>query len=77
MLYDKIQHDGWDLVAQFRLVLYLPLDLTPRAVFYHTARVYDALTSICWFCVGGLLVLSSAIRCEELDSRLYECKIIA
>ena len=51
------------------LVLYLPQDLVQQE--------YMVILLICWLYVGGLLVLSSAIHCEELDSTLCECRIIA
>ena len=67
VLYDKIQHKGWGQVAN-----------TAQGEVQHE---YTVLLLICWFCVGGLLVLSrvlsNAICCEELDSKLYECRIIA
>ena len=37
----------------------------PECCIYRTARVYGAFTDLLVYaCVGGLLVLSSAIRCE-------------
>ena len=62
VLYEKIQHEGWGRVAN-----------TARGEYHE----YIVLLLICCFCVGGLLVLSCAIHCEELNSTLYEGRIIA
>ena len=39
ILLDKIQHLGWGHSTQLFLVLYWPLNPTPRAVFYRTALI--------------------------------------
>ena len=62
------------MLAKIQLILVkVPL----RVLYFLVQHEYTVLLLICWFCVGGLLVLSSAIRCEELNSTLYEGRIIA
>ena len=46
----------------FRLVLYLPLNPTPHAVFYHTARVYGAFTDL--LVLRGRII--GVIQCDSL-----------
>ena len=75
VLYDKIQHEGWGLVANTargEAECCICHETPPRVLYFIVQHEYTVLLLICWFCVGGLLVLSSAIRCEELDSTLYD-----
>ena len=87
VLYNKIQHERWGQVANTALGFAsccICHETLPGVLYVIVQHEYTVLLLICWFCVGGLLVLrggllvlSSAICCEELDSTLYECRIIA
>ena len=48
----------------------------PLMLYFIVQHEYTVLLLICWFCMGGLLVLSSVIHYEELDSTLYECSLM-
>ena len=65
------------LLSRSAYILYILVKAPLRVLYIIIQHEYTVLLMICWFCVGGLLVLSSAICCEELDSTLYKCRIIA
>ena len=68
MLYEKIQHEGWGRVANTargEAECCICHETPPRVLYFIVQHEYTVLLLICWFCVGGLLVL---IRRKELDT---------
>ena len=79
VLYEKIQHEEGGRVANTALGFAsccICHETPPRVLYFLVQHEYKVLLLICWFCVGGLLLLSSAIRCEELNSTLYEVGLL-
>ena len=67
VLYDKIQHEGWGRVANTargEAECCICHETPPRVLYFIVQHEYTVLLLICWFCVGGLLVL---FRREVLD----------